>query len=447
METEEAAPAGTRAVLGGDGELVTPEWSCRAQEVLNSVSSSGAELFVAASGLHRFHSADGTHDRVVMGGLERARRSGLTYDCAPKEFLQASKLLAHLCFKYNRLRDASNYLLFLRELSGPAELPGWVANYSAKLLFKLDLPAAVGQPETFFALVPVSEGDQTPASDPQRLAVIKEYLHAIADYLRAHPGSAPALTPGYVGRVRNCASGYEHLLTEELLDVSRAISGSDLVETRPAEDQERQDAASDALVQENRALQVLLERRSDEIDRLQQQVADLSSRIEGLTRQNSLLEQRVGGPRPEPTEGVVRTSAESAATPTASLGVATEGETKVLVLGASHLPERYMHGIAKSLGLEKEQLDLRTDYAKNKRLDLDRLRYSSPYSGILVGPIAHKVVGLGDHTSVVQKLREEEGFPPAVEIRTASGQLKISKTAFRGALRTLLTVIRANVPS
>lgn len=54
------------------------------------------------------------------------------------------------------------------------------------------------------------------------------------------------------------------------------------------------------------------------------------------------------------------------------------------------------------------------------------------------------MTGLGDHTSCIQRFRTEEGFPPFVEIRTAAGELKITKTAFREALNQLLAVLQAN---
>jgi len=74
------------------------------------------------------------------------------------------------------------------------------------------------------------------------------------------------------------------------------------------------------------------------------------------------------------------------------------------------------------------------------------LRYNSPYCGFLVGPIAHKVIGLGDNNSFIQKMEKEEGYPPFVEIRTKSGKLKITKTGFKTALEELLAIIGANEP-
>lgn len=106
-----------------------------------------------------------------------------------------------------------------------------------------------------------------------------------------------------------------------------------------------------------------------------------------------------------------------------------------------------MWGIAATFGLAKDQVALHLDYDENKRFDLDALKYNSPYQGILVGPIAHKVTDLGDHASVIQKLRAEEGFPPVEEIRTHSGELKITKTSFREALLRIMNTIAANTPA
>jgi hypothetical protein len=110
---------------------------------------------------------------------------------------------------------------------------------------------------------------------------------------------------------------------------------------------------------------------------------------------------------------------------------------RLLVLGTGSLRNDVIFGVAKGFGYEKSQIDLQNDYDKNKRFDLRKIQYSQKYGGILVGPIAHKVVGLGDYNSVIQKLNSEAGYPPLVAIRAKSGELKITKTAVKESLEEL----------
>ena len=111
---------------------------------------------------------------------------------------------------------------------------------------------------------------------------------------------------------------------------------------------------------------------------------------------------------------------------------------KLLILGASQIKEKEIYGIAKTYGLNKENLTLCLDYKKNKRFDLEELRWNSGFGGILVGPIAHKTVGLGDHHSLLKALKQE-GFPPHCGIWNTVGELKITKASFRASLECMLS--------
>jgi len=50
----------------------------------------------------------------------------------------------------------------------------------------------------------------------------------------------------------------------------------------------------------------------------------------------------------------------------------------------------------------KDQIEIRSDYDKNKRFSIDNLRIPCPYDGILIGPIAHKVLDINDYNSVIE---------------------------------------------
>ena len=112
-------------------------------------------------------------------------------------------------------------------------------------------------------------------------------------------------------------------------------------------------------------------------------------------------------------------------------------QLKILILGATQMKTKDILGIAKQFGLSKDNLELQTDYQDNKRFDLKKLKWGCSYTGVLVGPIAHKIVGLGDNKSVLHML-DDEGFPPSCSIRNAAGGLKTTKTSLFAAFERLL---------
>lgn len=104
----------------------------------------------------------------------------------------------------------------------------------------------------------------------------------------------------------------------------------------------------------------------------------------------------------------------------------------------------HLVGKAKKFGLTRSHLRFKTDYSKFTQFDLSELQYSNVCAGILVGPVPHKMKGVGDSASVLQLFAAEEGYPPAVAMRTASGELKGTKKSFDAALGELLTTLTAN---
>lgn len=122
---------------------------------------------------------------------------------------------------------------------------------------------------------------------------------------------------------------------------------------------------------------------------------------------------------------------------------------KILILGAGNLSSDIIYGIAEIYGYGKDKIEIENDYDANKYYDLRKLQFSSKYKSIFIGPIAHKVTGLGDNNSVIHKFQNEPGFPPIQILRTKSGTLKITKTALKEAFITLLgtnKTIDANIP-
>ncbi len=425
-----------------------PNLSEQVRQVVDAPSSPWDELFWAAQYMHTLDNTGGSSDERVMQTLDRALTGGLTYQQSPLLFLEASKLLAQLYFKYGKLRQANNYLLYLRDLSETDNLPPWVYNYSAKLYFKLDLVAAIDSPGGFFELLELSQAEEGPQPDIQRIAVIKEFLNSVADFLARQPIDSPRLSH-FLEEIDTHLTAYGDDVTDEWARLlSIAVSNSKPVRAESGS----LNGTQARRTLENRALQTLVELQGKEIVALEQRSAELANYIEHLGRETKELREQVrqliqasspqGVPLPQP----VQASAPEFIAPVPIYREPLD-DLRILVIGAAQIPAQVIYGIGKTVGLRKDQLDLQLDYEQNKRFRFDELRYNSPYAGILIGPIAHKVINLDDYSSIIQRLKHEEGFPPFEEIRTSGGHLKITKTSFKEALQRLITVIQANTPA
>ena len=114
---------------------------------------------------------------------------------------------------------------------------------------------------------------------------------------------------------------------------------------------------------------------------------------------------------------------------------------KVLVLGACALDRNIMNGIVKSLGFEKNDFEYATDYCKISSY-AGRIQRGEKYAAILFGACPHKVAGLGSWSSIIEKCRQCEEMPLALDARSQSGELKVTKDSFRRTLLKLCEELR-----
>ena len=104
-------------------------------------------------------------------------------------------------------------------------------------------------------------------------------------------------------------------------------------------------------------------------------------------------------------------------------------------IGALNKPsiKSKLHGISKQYGFEVEMFD---DYDKIANMDFSKMRYSNRISGIIAGPMPHKIKGMGGYSSGLEMLKSESGYPPVFECY-AGEQLKITTTSLWRALLEL----------
>lgn len=107
----------------------------------------------------------------------------------------------------------------------------------------------------------------------------------------------------------------------------------------------------------------------------------------------------------------------------------------ILVVGDSRAKEKDLLGIAKEFGIDKDRLELYLNYEDGKKYDFRHIQYNPNYSVIIVGPMPHSGVSKGQYSSVIEMLKNEDGYPPIVKL--GSNELKITKSSFRETIKDL----------
>ena len=109
---------------------------------------------------------------------------------------------------------------------------------------------------------------------------------------------------------------------------------------------------------------------------------------------------------------------------------------KIVIVGETKVKRNEIEAIAKSLGIDKNRMELCLDYADTKRYNFKKLQYSSNHSLVLVGPMPHSATGKDEFSSVIVAMEETDGYPPVK--RMGTNGLRISKSGIRDALSEAL---------
>ena len=179
------------------------------------------------------------------------------------------------------------------------------------------------------------------------------------------------------------------------------------------------------------------------VNDLEQENADLMEKIHALQDQMSELirknqdfeqlleEKKAFIEQLTANEECIDNIAKSAANGVTNGHDLLDGNKKILVIGQPVVSTDKLLGIVKNYGYEKSDFIFWDDYDKIKSY-ADRMAGGS-FTGIIAGPMPHKVSGLGDYSSLIEKMKQP-GYPYMEEARSESGELKITKNSFRKAL-------------
>ena len=116
-----------------------------------------------------------------------------------------------------------------------------------------------------------------------------------------------------------------------------------------------------------------------------------------------------------------------------SVDVAEERKNgTILVIGGTACREDDIRGIIRRSGI-KNPFELVLDYERAKTYPYEKLRNSSKYIVVMVGPMPHKTTAVGNYSSVIAKMEQDEEFPTVIRIGDG-GNLRITKTSFKRAI-------------
>lgn len=109
---------------------------------------------------------------------------------------------------------------------------------------------------------------------------------------------------------------------------------------------------------------------------------------------------------------------------------------KILVFGALAGKKKDYQGILHKLKIDENNVEFIDNYSELKRYPVDKLRYSNIFSDLLIGPIPHSQVNMGDTSSLLATIKSHPSEYPRLHVLEANNELKITKTNFEKAICT-----------
>jgi len=384
-------------------------WEC--QDLINNGESTWKDLYLAARILEK-HNSEGEYDRTIIEALEKSQTKGLNKDADLDAFLESLKILAALYLKYSDCKKANNCLILYESLT--KHCPEWVRKLKAAIHIEYNLEQYLFGPELYFRNILDLDGHRDLLD--YEIPVIKSFIYKGIDQLEKTDNLDIFKKLNFYLVCYDYLKEYENNLAEEL-EFLKQVTFQSISEVKRSDLSEE----SFLLLKLTQILSASLENVS----------STFNLQIQAI---NDNINQKV-------VEGIRQELPELN-------GLQNKKETnniKILILGDIQIQEKDIYGIAKDYGIPNKNIEIIKDWDKIKNLDLETLRYSAKYNGIMIGPVPHSVKGKGDYSSIIEALKEKErGFPVHVEVREPNGELKITKSTFRQKIKLLIKLIEAN---
>lgn len=117
------------------------------------------------------------------------------------------------------------------------------------------------------------------------------------------------------------------------------------------------------------------------------------------------------------------------------------GPRRIVVLGDTRTGVGKLRAIAAAAGLDPDDFEFCLDYDRLKHYNFGKLRDRDNYRAVLYGPGPHSTPGKGTSSSAIEEMKEyPQIYPPLIEIRDRSGELKITTNSFRQAVLAVVAL-------
>ena len=201
------------------------------------------------------------------------------------------------------------------------------------------------------------------------------------------------------------------------------------MEKEPAFTEKEEEITIGLLLEQMESMQFHMDELLRELEKVS---SESKTKIEELQKKNDEYKRAIVQMR-EYTGCTEENNADTQIDPARMLGHDLLGaHGRILVIGGQDLGSNVMHGIAKTMGFEKNDLDF-VEYDKAKDFT-ERIRRDGRYIAIIYGACPHKTTAGAGYSSILEKFRQTEGMPYTTDARSKSGQLKVTKESFRSAL-------------
>lgn len=386
-------------------------------------------------------------DKAVIEAFQKAFRIGLNRNSDLEAFMDATKIMARLCFKYKHYAQASNHLMMLAK--SKSDIPDWVHLYYATTQIYTQFTRICQDPKFFFnRLEKINLNDVD--SLEKRNAIFKNYLNLCVLHFNKNANAKIAIDI----IVQECVD-FGLTYTEEFINFQNTCCPEKDVKKIPPSTPTQNPVAISQTPGQLSKLQIMereLEALRKEKEKLQEERKEKIAYINKLEKQSEgfvELQTELASTREQLEDSAIKIHQQEKAidellksnSAANSDGAVYQRKQKLLVVGENR-KESALRAIATEFGFEKDNLVFINEYDKIKQL-ADRIQWNSPYAGIIFGALPHKTTGTEGYSSLIQKCASEEGFPHVEEARTEAGELRLTNEAFRKAVRKMAVYLQS----
>lgn len=415
-----------------------------ATKVLNGIDSVKTWSDAYWIGKCLYSCTDVLCDRQIIDVLENAFVLGLNINSAPTEFVDTTKILAELYFKYENYIAVINMLMLIE--ANKSEVPDWFhLCYASAQIHTDNLLRIADDPVFFFArLNKINSTDENEVS--RRNSIYREFLILLTNGVREGRISSVEASKEIVKlAVDYCLNDCEELIVFrdtvcpdleiplpvklEAAHIDMMVSGDAIIETQQQ------------IIKQHKDVQPLL---AAPTAGHKPRIAKLESKVYtgDLRQENERLRVELG--EKEKQLAQLQTQVEttfSSETKSTDVHKCFRRNQTLLVIGDSSIRVHILRGIAKTFGFDNDELEFK-DYNEIKTFAPRIQPYNNRHIGIIVGPVPHSVKDRGACSSFLQKIKGD-GYPYVVEAREKSGKLKLTKESFREALKEIIVHLQS----